>query len=214
MEDYEKMLYQRYAEEIEKITSGINLIREGMEFIISTQKRLNSDWIHIDTDLPHPSWKEIEVTTSSGERKIATYLWKRKIWIDSDFNKIDVIAWKKPSPPYKINEQDLHNYQTIEYSGLLNYPQSYMKKKIVFAAKVEDEYWFTSEADDENSEYAFYNTLELKNEITEKRIEVWYDPTELKCRIYPEDTVLIYGKIHSINSEELIIIGKKLTIIL
>ena len=169
MKEYEKELYEYYEEDISKITEGINLIREGTQHIIAALKRMNSGWISVDRNLPHSNWKEIEVTTNEGERKIATYIQKRNIWIDTDYNKIEVVAWKRPSYPYRISTENSKKFKKIEYTDLATYPESFLKKAIKFSAKVEDTYWFTSEEEDFNSEYCTYYSLALENEITDKR---------------------------------------------
>lgn len=60
-------------------------------------------WIRTKEKLPENlDWELLEVTTESGIREVAYYDRKRGIWWSHDRTRIfHVIAWKRPTEPYK-----------------------------------------------------------------------------------------------------------------
>lgn len=119
--------------DINKMRKGIKIFLVGLQQLLFRQRqsRLNQGWILVEDDLPKNNIS-VEVTTYQGEREIARYDPKSKVWCDANSHtEVEVVAWKKPSNPYKMEK-----YQNIDYEDLIYSPITYLNEKVIIYGRV------------------------------------------------------------------------------
>ena len=106
MKELEKIL-----EEIEEGTHTFELFGRDVDFVAIDwvrdviRKHMNDGWNPVEERLPEVTEEDIipvEVTTMGGLRTVGCYFEYMNEWyaLDGD-SKLDVIAWKEPSEPYR-----------------------------------------------------------------------------------------------------------------
>lgn len=207
---------------VEKINKGINLIKEGIYEILFENYNNTNDWVPVENELPSPEYDEVEVTAKDGKRYVACYLEKHKVWMDSNFNKLDVMAWKKPSEPYTVpktpnanedriiaegnntnedikkisdtNETDLDDIEEAEYRKFLRKPQDYQDYPVIFSGRVIQ--FFENISIDKPGTY---NAFLISTEIEDRILYVFYNNSVISDRLLENDEIIVSGKYKGIH---------------
>ena len=109
---------EKILEEIdEEIRSSIPFSNQRVDGLCRAKdiirKHMNDGWIPVEERLPEVTEEDIipvEVTTMGGLRTVGCYFEYMNEWyaLDGD-SKLDVIAWKEPSEPYRPERSDNHD---------------------------------------------------------------------------------------------------------